>query len=813
MSRTILFSLILCQLAGAQGARPGQPPPQVTVTVTDENGAAVIGARILRNDMERSRVFQAETDFRGRARFPAATGPHRLLVEKPGFYSALLPELKPSQPADVQVKLRHVQEFHERMEVTDSPPAVDPAKTAGSDELTNRELFSLPYPTTRDFRQALPFIPQVVLDQNEQIHVAGAASYELFKQLDGFNITHPVTGLLDFRLSPDALRLITVQNSRYSAEFGKGSGGVMQLESGMGDDHFRVSATNFTPGLSIHNGITFENVTPRLVFSGPLVKSRAWWFEGIDGEYDTNVDRDLPKGANQNPLWRVDSLSKAQVNLTSSNILTGSFLINHEKDERVGLSIFSPPPSTTDQHHDEYLASLKDSAYFANKVLLETGIAFAEFRSDSTPRSAAASVERPEGNSGGFFESSRSRAQRIQGIANLFLPPATWHGKHTFKFGADVDAIRYRQSLVRHTIFILGENGALARSVTFTGPPHFGRENFEGSAYAQDRWSVRDRLLIEYGLRTDWDEIIRDVLVSPRLSASYLLDRKSLTKISLGSGFVYNPSNLEFLTRPLQGARIDQNFAADGVTPFGPPIVTQFFADASALKAPRFLNTSLAVERMIKNVYVRLDVLEKRGRHGFAFVNHGVSPQAAGLYVLASNKNDTYDSVSLTAHKRLGGNHELFGSYARAVARSTAVLDFSLVNPLFAQQAGGPLSWDAPNRFISWGFLPITRRLDFAFSLDYRTGFPFNVVNNDQQLVGKPNQRRFPDYFVLNTHLEHRFRLQGYEFAVRLGFNNVTGRHNPGLVNNNIDSPEFLRFASLQHRALAGRIRFLGKSK
>src|SRR5437660_3024160 len=465
----------------------------------------------------------------------------------------------------------------------------------------------------------------------------------------------------------------------------------MQFESGMGDDHFRVSATNFTPGLSIHDGITFENVTPRLVVSGPLLKSRAWWFEGIDGEYDTNVDRDLPKGANQNPLWRVDSLSKAQVNLTSSNILTTSFLINHEKDERVGLSIFSPPPSTTDRHHDEYLASLQDSAYFANKVLLETGIAFAEFRSDSTPRSAAASVERPEGNSGGFFESSRSRAQRIQGIANLFLPPATWHGKHTFKFGADVDAIRYRQSLVRHTIFILSENGALARSVTFTGPPHFGRENFEGSAYAQDRWSVRDRLLIEYGLRTDWDEIIRDVLVSPRLSASYLLDRKSLTKISLGSGFVYNPSNLEFLTRPLQGARIDQNFAADGVTPVGPPIVTQFFADASALKAPRFLNTSLAVERMIKSVYFRLDVLEKRGGHCFSLVNQGVSPQAAGLYVLASNKNDTYDSVSLTAHKRLGGNHELFGSYARAVARSTAVLDFSLVNPLFAQQAGGPL--------------------------------------------------------------------------------------------------------------------------
>src|SRR5919109_673683 len=107
VGRAMLGALILCQLATAQSSPPAKAAPQVTVTVTDENNAAVIGARVLRNDMERSRVFQAETDFRGRARFPAASGPHRFLVEKPGFYSALLPELKPSQSADVQVKLRH----------------------------------------------------------------------------------------------------------------------------------------------------------------------------------------------------------------------------------------------------------------------------------------------------------------------------------------------------------------------------------------------------------------------------------------------------------------------------------------------------------------------------------------------------------------------------------------------------------------------------------------------------------------------------------------------------------------------------------
>src|SRR5438105_15340712 len=59
VSRTILFSLILCQLAGSQRVRPAQPPPQVTVTVTDENNAAVLCARIRRNHMEPSRLLHA----------------------------------------------------------------------------------------------------------------------------------------------------------------------------------------------------------------------------------------------------------------------------------------------------------------------------------------------------------------------------------------------------------------------------------------------------------------------------------------------------------------------------------------------------------------------------------------------------------------------------------------------------------------------------------------------------------------------------------------------------------------------------------
>ena len=70
----------------------------------------------------------------------------------------------------------------------------------------------------------------------------------MYDQIDGFNVSDPATGQFLTRVSVDALRSADVASSRYSTEFGKGSGGVISLRTGMGDDHWRVTATDFIPG-------------------------------------------------------------------------------------------------------------------------------------------------------------------------------------------------------------------------------------------------------------------------------------------------------------------------------------------------------------------------------------------------------------------------------------------------------------------------------------------------------------------------------------------------------------------------------------
>ena len=132
-------------------------------------------------------------------------------------------------------------------------------------------------------------------------------------------------------------------------------------------------------------------------------------------------------------------------------------------------------------------------------------------------------------------------------------------------------------------------------------------------------------------------------------------------------------------------------------------------------------------------------------------------------------------------------------------------------SPLFGQQAGGPLPWDAPHHIVSWGWVPLSSKFDFAYSFDWRTGFPFLVVNQSQQIVLPADHARFPAYMNLNLHVERRFHFHGHEWAVRVGVNNVTGRRNPASVNNNIDSPDFFTFSQDQHRAITARIRLVGR--
>jgi hypothetical protein len=140
------------------------------------------------------------------------------------------------------------------------------------------------------------------------------------------------------------------------------------------------------------------------------------------------------------------------------------------------------------------------------------------------------------------------------------------------------------------------------------------------------------------------------------------------------------------------------------------------------------------------------------------------------------------------------------------------VIDISADTPDLLASNLGRLPWDAPNRFVSWGYLPTPlKNYAIAYLMETRSGFPFSVQNDAGAIVGGVNSSRYPMFFELNLHVERKFRFHNQLWAGRVGFNNITNHQNPNTVINNINSDRFLQFYGGQGRALVFRIRWLGK--
>jgi outer membrane receptor protein involved in Fe transport len=654
-------------------------------------------------------------------------------------------------------------------------------------------------------------------DSTGQLHLNGSTSYQVLYTLDGFNITHPASGLLELRVSPDALRKIEIQSSRFSAEYGKASGGVLNLTTGMGDDRYRYAATDFAPSAQFVRGIHLDSWTPRLMFSGPFKKGRAWFFTAADTDVSLDIRKDLPQGGDRNTSWRLGEIAKGQINLSPTHLVNVGIVTNQFNTESAGLSGVTPLGTVPELKQTAYVFTLKDQVFRANGLSFETGFAASRFSADTLPHGDLPYQLTPAVVRGSYFKKSEATSTRFQGLVNITLSPSEWRGRHEFKLGADIDHVKYERLLDRSPIQILRSDNTLSSEITFDGAQPAVRDNYELGAYAQDRWAVSNRLLVEAGLRFDRDSLVKRLLASPRMAASALLTKDGETRVAVGAGLFYDASNLDIVARPLEGRREEQFFARDGIALLANRTVeTAFTLNDQRLKAPRFLGWSVEFERKLPwEIYFRAEWIGRHGANGYAFeLQEGDQPgQTMTILTLRNTRRDRYDAFSVTARRAFKENYLFFASYTRSSARTNEVLDFSLDTPLFSPQQGGPFDWDAPNRLISWGWAPapLLKKFQLAYSLEWRSGYPFSVINQDRRLVDAPNSNRFPTYFSLNVHAERKVRLLKLNLALRAGFNNITNRQNASAVDNNINSVNFLRFSGVQGRQFTARIRFLGR--
>lgn len=797
--------------------------------VIDENGAPVGDAKVTLRaaGAAGSILLQTTTDPAGRflAHLPAA-GTYLLDVQRQGFFELRDRSVALEASTALTFVLSPIREVFQTIDVNGTPSPVDLDLIHREEQLTGTEINDAPFRSSNSLRNALQLMPSVIEDQSGALHFAGGAENQTLYNLNGFDIGDPVTGRLNTQLGLDGVRSIEFLTGRYSPEFGKGSSGVVALQTDNGSDQFRFDATNFIPGIDTHSGIHLGGFTPRVVVSGPIRKGRAWFADDFDFRYSRYWVNGLPNGQDSRTGWEGANVLHTQVNLTPVNILFADFLVNLADENRFRLGVLDPVSTTTTNRLSQYFWSLKDQLYFSRGALIEFGVAQNRFALREVPQGDAIYVISPQGQSGNYFVDSTQHSRRDQVLVNAFLPRFKAAGVHQIKAGVGLDRLNYDAGFRRTGYNQLGLAGELLEQTVFQGSGQFRRPNLELSSYVLDDWRPRENVQIQAGLRQDWDELVRRVAFGPRLSVSWSPLKSGRTKLSAGYAVTYDASPLTLFSQPLDQYSVTSLFNPDG-TPLGPPVEKLFSIPYGRLKPPQSTNWSATFDqRLPHKMYLALDYLRRTGTDGFSYLPttlpvSPVEPPVTPLpstplnefYDLTNSRHDRYQSVQLSLRQNLGGQFEWFASYIRSSATSNAVLDISVDQVTQVLDNYGPMPWDAPNRFLAWAYVPLPLKNWFVSTLcDARTGFPYSAVDQYGQVVGAVNSRRYPVNLDLNLYLERRFTFRGRRFALRGGINNITDSRNPTAVYNVLGSPAFGQFLGSEGRHIQVRIRFFGRS-
>lgn len=805
--------------------------------VLDENGVPVPAAQVKLEDSA-GHSYQTETDLAGRfAIHNLSSDDYKAEVRKKGFFvlSGQIVSLH-AGTNEVSLVLNHEQEVREKVQVTAPSNQIDTQDTAQRSSLSAQEIRDIPVPSSHVLQQSLVALPEIVQDNPGNLHVAGARSGETQYLLDGFEIGDPVSGALTSRFNIDATRAAEVQTGRIDASYPHSGANILSLVTPDGDDRWRFGTTNPSPGINVQEGVHLGDWYPRFTFSGPIERGRFWFSDSISVQHTFGVVKQLPSNANTFEEWAGDNLLRLQYNFSSKHILHASVLYNRANDSNLGLDALDPQSTTVTGDQRRGFVSLKDQLWL-HETLFELGIAADDGVLEFTPQGSLPYILLINGTAGNYFQRLQQRGRRLQAVMNVTAASRHWHGTHQLSVGANVAGLILHESAQRREIEAFRATnavdgtacastspvaGCLVRQSTFTGTATPQLSNTQAGAFAQDAWSMGRHFVFQAGLRTDWDRFTQSAMAEPRVSANVLPFGDDRAKFSAGWGIYDAPLNLALIGQVLDQQQVDTFFFDSSGNPLvTPSTVTSQFVLPSGLKQPRFATSSAGwQEKFGRNTLVSLDLLARNGSHGFAFVDQQPS-QPGGIFLLEDQRQDRYRSATFSLRHVFSESTEIYGAYTRSKAHSNEVLNPALGSIFYAAQQPGPVAWDTPNRLVLWGWVPThiwSTQLSGFF--EYRTGYPFSVVNLQQQLVGPPNSSRFPAYASLNLGLERKFELRGYLWAVRVEAVNILGRQNPDSVVNNIDAPActplvrsgcFGAFAGGQGRATTLRVRFVGR--
>jgi hypothetical protein len=793
---TLLFVLSAASSAAAQGSIKGK----VVADITDQRKALAGVVVTLSGERLSGRKLQSVSDDEGRYSFPGLiAGDYQLSVELTGFQKY---ELKISVQIDATIEqdlMLKPETVTATVTVKQDPTDATKTDTMAPGVITGAALQDAPL-IDQKFQDALPLLPGVVRGPDGTMNIKGTRPSQSGILVSSLNVTDPVTGNPAIELPLEAVETVNVYSNPYSAEYGKFTGAVTAIETRSGTNKLRYLVTGTLPRPRLRDDHIYGigAATPRIAVGGPIKKDKLFFFQSLEYRFvRTNVpsldDLNVPSDIKHESF---DSFSRLDYVINPENRLTASFSLFPQKVDYFNLNTFNPIETTANFHERGWFVALNEQAAFKSGALLQSSFSAKEYDGDIFGNSGSPYRIAPSRNFGGWYDRQDRDSRRFELLEIYSFAPQKWHGAHSLKAGINYSHTSFAGTDVSQPVTIARANGTRYQLIDFVGSGSLAQKQNEYSAFIQDKWEINQRLTFDAGLRFDRDEIGRENNFAPRFGFVFLPTKSGQTVVRGGVGLFFDkiPLNIGAFTQyPSQRVT---TFGANGLTVLDGPRLFRNTAPTD-LKTPYSVAGNIQVDHQFtERLLLRLGYEERHTQRDF--IIHPAP--AANQLRLQNDGRSLYREFQIVTRFRFQEGRNIFLSYVRSQSRGD-LNDYNsyfgnLRNPVIRPNEYGRQNFDAPNRLLFWGDFALPHQIVISPVVEYRNGFPYSALNEQQDFVGARNSAgRFPHAFTLDVlvmkGLAIPFKGKKYHGRAGITFFNVTNHFNPRDVQTNIASPQF----------------------
>jgi len=287
---TVLF-LLICQLAFGQGAATGD----LHVTVKDPNGSVVTNATVTVRDvakgLDRAGAGDGQGGYSARLLPP---GTYTVMVGAPGFAKAEATGvgITVGQLAELPVSLT-LAAGREIVEVSSQAELIETSRSSTTDTIGERRIDNLPINgrnyinfTLTDSQVQRDSAPNTGAAPTSGLNMSGQRGRSNLVNVDGADATDNSTNGVRSTVSQEAVQEFQIITNNYAAEYGRASGGVVNIITRSGSNEFHGDVFGYLRNrrfqavnpFSTVSDPAYTRVQGGVAFGGPIKKDRTYYY-------------------------------------------------------------------------------------------------------------------------------------------------------------------------------------------------------------------------------------------------------------------------------------------------------------------------------------------------------------------------------------------------------------------------------------------------------------------------------------------------------------------------------------------------------